>query len=241
MWPHREWGGRQPAGWGSGEDCWGSPDKTPRWQQRCNESERPPGPTQQRKSVRLSHMYQNCFNTPAAEAFIRQLGSGLSPGWQWPPGCTDWTPGYPTLWSSSAATRSRSLQTSCHLVGYKGCISYIISECNLNNQSCRHLENMAFRRTSIRASFKVMLTFSSGCRLLWNIKNKHQKPWIVCVYIWLCTWSALSKPWTVAKGRYDRWSKVSVTLEDDSSTIMGAEFTISEKSSDEREINTEGD
>ena len=36
----------------------------------------------------------------------------------------------------------------------------------------------------------------------------------------------------MAKGRYDRWSNVSVTLEDDSRRIMGAETTMSEKRSD---------
>lgn len=42
---------------------------------------------------------------------------------------------------------------------------------------------------------------------------------------------ALSKPWTVVKGKYDTWSKVSVSLADDSRSIMGAEITMSEKRS----------
>lgn len=37
------------------------------------------------------------------------------------------------------------------------------------------------------------------------------------------------------KGRYDRWSNVSVTLEEDSRRIMGAETTMSEKRSDDTE------
>lgn len=61
------------------------------------------------------------------------------------------------------------------------------------------------------------------------------------MYERLCTWRAFSNPWTVARGRYDRWSKISVTLEDDSRTIMGAELTMSEKRSDERDINRNGD
>lgn len=52
---------------------------------------------------------------------------------------------------------------------------------------------------------------------------------------------ALSKPWTVVKGKYDRWSKVSVSLADDSRSIMGAEITMSEKrsaSTDEKTVET---
>lgn len=59
------------------------------------------------------------------------------------------------------------------------------------------------------------------------------------MYEQLCTWRAFSNPWTVAKGRYDIWSKVSVTLEDDSKTIMGAEFTMSEKRSEEKSTEME--
>lgn len=40
----------------------------------------------------------------------------------------------------------------------------------------------------------------------------------------------------MAKGRYERWSNVSVTFEDDSRRIMGAETTMSEKRSDDTEI-----
>lgn len=53
---------------------------------------------------------------------------------------------------------------------------------------------------------------------------------------------ALSKPWTVVKGKYDRWSKVSVSLADDSRSIIGAEITMSEKrsaSTNEKKVNTE--
>lgn len=42
----------------------------------------------------------------------------------------------------------------------------------------------------------------------------------------------------MAKGRYDKWSNVSVTLEDDSRRIMGAEMTMSEKRSDDIETTT---
>lgn len=40
----------------------------------------------------------------------------------------------------------------------------------------------------------------------------------------------------MAKGRYDKWSNVSVTLEDDSRRIMGAETTMSENRSDDAEM-----
>lgn len=111
LWPHRAWGAHQPAGRGSGADCWGSPGKKLRWQQSCNESERPPG-----SDDRFRHTVY--FNVESRHK-QHTLWSWHLPGWMRRPGCTGWTTSCPTLWSSSAATRNQWLQTSCHRVGWQ--------------------------------------------------------------------------------------------------------------------------
>lgn len=48
---------------------------------------------------------------------------------------------------------------------------------------------------------------------------------------WDVTWTALRSPCTVLRGKYESWSNVSVTLEEDSKRIMGADITMLERRS----------
>lgn len=64
-------------------------------------------------------------------------------------------------------------------------LSFIVNDPHLMTSSSTHLENMAFRRTRIRASFKDMLTLSRGWKK--RKSNKKQKP-LVCVCVCLFTY-----------------------------------------------------
>lgn len=109
-----------------------------------------------------------------------------------------------------------------------------------------YLENIAFLSTRIKASFKLMLTLSNGwkkyvtevvriinvykTKKMRNVKSNAKTEDLMLLGVFTCM--ALRRPCTVLRGKKESWSKVSITFEEDSMRIIGADVTMLESSSE---------